>query len=145
MAARRTTRDIRGTGRSGFYGLDVYSLWESMAAVIEYLDRIDPEAARNARRAYGCFDRFHGDAEEYARSTALTPTSCENDVVRMLATLRAQRAAVSAKTDATRTSAAEQNALVAIECGAILSRDDTRRSVVMERARPSHGATRSTG
>ena len=73
----------------GFYGLDVYSLWESMAAVIEYLERIDPAAARQARRAYGCFDRFHGDAEEYARSTALTPTTCENDVVRMLTTLRA--------------------------------------------------------
>ena len=73
----------------GFYGLDVYSLWESMAAVIEYLERIDPAAARQARRAYGCFDRFQGDAEEYARSTALTPTTCENDVVRMLTTLRA--------------------------------------------------------
>ena len=98
----------------GFYGLDVYSLWESMAAVIEYLDRIDPEAARNARRAYGCFDRFHGDAEEYARSTALTPTSCEPDVVKMLATLRANAPAyLEDGRDAY--FAAEQNALVAID------------------------------
>jgi erythromycin esterase len=98
----------------GFYGLDVYSLWESMAAVIEYLERIDPEAAREARRNYGCFDRFHGDAEQYARSTALTPTSCENDVVKMLTTLRANAPEYRADgRDAF--FAAEQNALVAID------------------------------
>jgi erythromycin esterase len=98
----------------GFYGLDVYSLWESMAAVIEYLDRLDPDAARAARRAYGCFDRFHGDAEEYARTTALTPTSCEPDVVQMLATLRAN---APEYLDEGREAyfATEQNALVAID------------------------------
>jgi erythromycin esterase len=100
--------------QGGFYGLDVYSLWESMAAVIEYLDRIDPEAARNARRAYGCFDRFHGDAEEYARSTALTPTSCEPDVVRMLSTLRAN-APQYLEDGRDAYFSAEQNALVAID------------------------------
>ena len=98
----------------GFYGLDVYSLWESMAAVIEYLDRIDPEAASNARRAYGCFDRFHGDATEYARSTALTPTSCEPDVVRMLATLRSN-APQYLEDGRDAYFSAEQNALVAID------------------------------
>jgi erythromycin esterase len=97
----------------GFYGLDVYSLWESMAAVIEYLERIDPEAARSARRAYGCFDRFHGDAEGYAKSTALTPATCENDVVRMLTTLRSHAPEYLADgRDAY--FAAEQNAHVAI-------------------------------
>lgn len=98
----------------GFYGLDVYSLWESMSAVVEYLDRIDPAAAREARRNYGCFDRFHGDAVEYARSTALAPTSCENDVVRILTTLRANAPEYGADgRDAY--FAAEQNALVAID------------------------------
>ena len=98
----------------GFYGLDVYSLWESMAAVIDYLDRIDPDAAQLARRAYGCFDRFHGDAEEYARTTALTPTSCEPDVVQMLATLRAN---APEYLDDGREAyfSAEQNASVAID------------------------------
>lgn len=98
----------------GFYGLDVYSLWESMSAVVDYLERIDPAAAREARRNYGCFDRFHGDAVEYARSTALAPTSCENDVVRMLTTLRSNAPAYAADgRDAY--FAAEQNALVAID------------------------------
>jgi erythromycin esterase len=74
----------------GFYGLDVYSLWESMEAVIEYLDRVDTDAARIARRAYACFDPYYEDEEEYARATALVPTSCEDETVSMLRTLRAR-------------------------------------------------------
>jgi erythromycin esterase len=72
----------------GFYGLDVYSLWESMAAVVDYLERVDPAAARMARRAYACFDPYHEDAQAYARATALVPTSCEDETVRMLRALR---------------------------------------------------------
>jgi erythromycin esterase-like protein len=74
--------------RVGFYGLDVYSLWESMSAVIEYLDRVDSEAAGRARRAYECFAPYAEDAQEYARATLLVPTSCENEVVRALTELR---------------------------------------------------------
>src|SRR5690349_21465780 len=33
----------------GFYGMDVYSLWDSMRGVVEYLERVDPAAARSAR------------------------------------------------------------------------------------------------
>ena len=34
----------------GFYGLDVYSLWESMDVVTRYLERVDPQLAARARR-----------------------------------------------------------------------------------------------
>ncbi|HTE46991.1 MAG TPA: erythromycin esterase family protein [Gemmatimonadaceae bacterium] len=81
---------LAATRQVGFYGLDVYSLWESMAAVIEYLERIDPSAATVARRGYACFDPYYGDAQEYARATALVPTTCEDEAVAMLRTLRAQ-------------------------------------------------------
>ena len=37
--------------RVGFYGLDLYSLWESMHEVVGYLERVDPDAARAAQRA----------------------------------------------------------------------------------------------
>jgi erythromycin esterase len=74
----------------GFYGLDVYSLYESMAAVVEYLERIDPALARAARRAYSCFDPYYNDVQEYARATAIVPTSCENEAVAMLQALRAK-------------------------------------------------------
>jgi erythromycin esterase-like protein len=44
-------------GGAGFYGLDLYSLRESMAAVVDYLETIDAESAERARLRYGCFDR----------------------------------------------------------------------------------------
>jgi erythromycin esterase len=95
----------------GFYGLDVYSLWESMAAVIEYLDRADPDAARAARRNYACFDPYRQDVQEYARATALVRTSCEDEAVEMLRSLRSN-AERYAKDDEAAYFDAEQNALV---------------------------------
>ena len=72
----------------GFYGLDVYSLWESMDVVTRYLERKDPELAARARKAYGCFDPYAEDVQEYAFATAMVPTDCEEEVVRMLTELR---------------------------------------------------------
>jgi erythromycin esterase len=74
----------------GFYGLDVYSLWESMEAVIKYLERIDPEAVATARRAYSCFEPYNEDAQEYSRATALVPTSCQAEAVAALVALRSR-------------------------------------------------------
>src|SRR5688572_24599619 len=54
-----TGRDqLEGIVKPGFYGLDLYSLHTSMEAVLAYLDKIDPEAARKARNRYGCFEGF---------------------------------------------------------------------------------------
>ena len=74
--------------RVGFYGLDVYSLHDSMSAVERYLRRVDPDAAKRARRAYGCFDPYGEDVQEYAMATALVPTSCEDEAIAMLQELR---------------------------------------------------------
>jgi protein-L-isoaspartate(D-aspartate) O-methyltransferase len=49
----------------GFYGLDVYSLATSIEAVLEYLDRVDPEAARIARHRYGCLAPFRAEPARY--------------------------------------------------------------------------------
>jgi erythromycin esterase-like protein len=98
--------------RVGFYGLDVYSLWESMHEVIGYLERTDPDAARAARRAYRCFEPYGERAEDYARATALVPTSCANEAVAMLRLLR-ERAAAYREDGPERFFNAEQNALVA--------------------------------
>jgi erythromycin esterase len=98
--------------QAGFYGLDVYSLWESMAVVVEYLERIDPEAARAARRAYSCFDPYYDDVQEYARATALVPTSCEDEAVAMLGALRS-KAPTYREDGRDAFFNAEQNALVA--------------------------------
>jgi erythromycin esterase-like protein len=61
--------------RVGFYGLDVYSLWASMEAVIEYLERIDPEAVDMARHACKCFEPYGEDIREYAKVTAFCATA----------------------------------------------------------------------
>lgn len=98
--------------RVGFYGLDVYSLWDSMRAVHTYLGRIDPALAAAARRAYNCFEPYAEDAQEYARATALVPTSCEDEAVAVLRSLREN--APSYREDGREGFFnAEQNALVA--------------------------------
>jgi erythromycin esterase-like protein len=98
--------------QAGFYGLDVYSLWESMHSVLDYLERMDPELARHARRAYACFEPYEEDAQEYARATVLVPTSCEDEAVRILSRLRS-RASEFRDDGPDAYFNAEQNALVA--------------------------------
>src|SRR3954463_988545 len=53
---------------AGFYGLDLYNLSSSMRAVIDFLEEQDPEAARLARRRYGCLEPW---AETPARYGAV--------------------------------------------------------------------------
>jgi len=83
----------------GFYGLDLYSLHDSMAAVLAYLDKIDPDGAARARYRYACFDHFGEDTQAYgyAASFGLSP-SCESEVVSQLMELR-RRAAEYARRD----------------------------------------------
>jgi erythromycin esterase-like protein len=97
----------------GFYGLDVYSLWESMDSVIEYLKKVDPDAVTAARRNYGCFEPYKDDAQEYAAATALVPTSCQAEAVAALVALRAKAAEYRAESDPESYFAAEQNAIIA--------------------------------
>src|SRR5205085_2981591 len=105
---RRLTEDRR----VGFYGLDVYSLWDSMRAVVDYLEHIDPQLAANAKRAYRCFEPYGEDEQEYARATYLVPTSCEDEAVSVLRTLRS-RAPEYAQDGREAFFNAEQNAFVA--------------------------------
>jgi erythromycin esterase-like protein/predicted phosphoribosyltransferase len=77
----------------GFYGLDLYSLHTSMEAVVEYLERVDPEAARRARERYACFDQFGRDPQIYAYEAGISGAeSCEPQVVEQLLELRARAA-----------------------------------------------------
>jgi erythromycin esterase-like protein len=109
---RSHNRLLPSSRQAGFYGLDVYSLWESMHSVLEYLERMDPELARNAKRAYSCFEPYEEDAQEYARATVLVPTSCEDEAVRILSSLRS-RASEFREDGPDAYFNAEQNALVA--------------------------------
>ncbi|MGZ8847077.1 MAG: erythromycin esterase family protein [Pyrinomonadaceae bacterium] len=74
-----------GAPKVGFYGLDLYSLHTSIAAVLTYLDKIDPEAAQRARSRYACFDHFGKDEQSYGYATGMgIAESCEEEVVQQL-------------------------------------------------------------
>lgn len=98
----------------GFYGLDLYSLSASMEAVVTYLDRVDPAAAREARWRYACFDHVGGQGPEYGHAVALdVMVPCEDEVVAQLLDLRARAAAILSADGADAEDAffhAEQNA-----------------------------------
>jgi erythromycin esterase-like protein len=97
--------------RVGFYGLDVYSLWDSLHEVMRYLRKTNAPALAAARRAVRCFEPYGEDAQEYARATVLVPESCQDEAVNLLRGLRSQ--AKSADGDGHDGHfVAEQNALV---------------------------------
>ncbi|MFN3944947.1 MAG: protein-L-isoaspartate(D-aspartate) O-methyltransferase [Allosphingosinicella sp.] len=73
----------------GFYGLDLYNLGASMRAVIDYLDDVDPEAARVARERYGCLKPFSRDPAAYGRMAINQGYAhCEQPAVEMLRELQ---------------------------------------------------------
>src|SRR5258706_12950339 len=79
-----------GATRIGFYGLDLYSLYTSMEAVVAYLDDVDPEAAQRARQRYACFDQFGRDPQIYAYEAGIAGAEpCEQEAVQQLIELRA--------------------------------------------------------
>jgi len=102
--------------KTGFYGLDLYSLHASIEAVLNYLDKVDPVGAERARHRYACFEHFGADPQEYGYAAGLGLShTCESEVIAQLIELQ-RRAADYARRDG-RVAAddffyAEQNALV---------------------------------
>lgn len=101
-----------GATAVSMYGLDVYSLWESLAAVRDYLAEHRPSALEAAQRAFRCFEPYRESGHLYAQSAALTPTDCEGDVVELLSALRRMPQQGTESGPLERFSA-EQNAFVA--------------------------------
>jgi erythromycin esterase-like protein len=60
-----------------------------MEAVVAYLERVDPDAAAQARLRYGCFDHVRAEGPEYGHAVALDlMVPCEDEVVAQLIDLR---------------------------------------------------------
>ena len=79
----------RGRAKVGFYGLDLYSLRTSMKAVLRFLEKVDPEAARRARARYACFDHFGEDEQAYGFFAGTGRAgSCEEEAVSQLVELQ---------------------------------------------------------
>jgi len=75
--------------KAGFYGLDLYSMHASMEAVLSYLDKIDPEAAKRARYRYSCFEQFGEDSQSYGYAASFGLTKpCEDAAVKQLKELQ---------------------------------------------------------
>ncbi|MGV4983201.1 erythromycin esterase family protein [Streptomyces sp. NRAIS4] len=98
--------------RVGFFGLDVYSLWESLDAVFAHLREHDPDQVEHALEAYRCFEPYAEDPQSYALAAHYLPEGCEAQVVSLLTELR-RRAARTAGLDGSLAEfAARQNAEV---------------------------------
>ena len=84
----------RQQARVAFHGLDLYSLYVSIRAVLNYLDQVDPKAAKVARQRYGCLTPWQGDPATYGHA-ALTGSygTCEPQVARALKELLEKRVA----------------------------------------------------
>ena len=97
----------------GFYGLDVYSLWESMESIMQYLRGVDPAALRVAEDAFRCFEPYRKDeGQSYARASQFVPELCETEVVDLLKEI--QHKLPQYNTDHENVFNAEQNALIAV-------------------------------
>jgi protein-L-isoaspartate(D-aspartate) O-methyltransferase len=74
------------------HGLDLYSLNNSIGAVLEYLDRLDPVAAESARVRYSCFSPWETDPATYGRAAVSGRLrTCEADAVAALTDLLRQQ------------------------------------------------------
>jgi erythromycin esterase-like protein len=79
--------------RTGFFGIDLYSLRKSMDAVVHHLEKVDPEAAKRARERYSCFDHVAEDPQHYGYAVTFgLKKECEEEVVRQLVELNEEAA-----------------------------------------------------
>ncbi|WP_294012469.1 erythromycin esterase family protein [Sphingomonas sp.] len=70
---------------TGFYGLDLYNLSSSMRAVIDFLEREDPQLAELAVKRYGCLEPWADNPAAYGRHSLVEGYArCEVGVVQML-------------------------------------------------------------
>lgn len=94
----------------GVYGLDLYSMFTSIRAVLEYLESVDPAAAQVARQRYGCLTPWEHDPAAYGGAAIRGRYRvCEADAVGILRDLLAKRLEY-AQQDGARFFDAERNA-----------------------------------
>ncbi len=100
--------------RVGFHGLDLYSLFTSIAAVLAYLDDVDPGAARVARARYGLLTPWQRDPAAYGAAVLVGRYgSSEKAVVAMLSDTLARRLEYARKDGARFFDAAQNARLIA--------------------------------
>ncbi|WP_110927040.1 erythromycin esterase family protein [Bacillus massiliglaciei] len=76
---------------AGFYGIDVYSLWESMEEVIRYLTKIHSPELEAAKKAFSCFEPFNRNHEKYAVSAGIYQEHCIDEAARLLTAVQQKK------------------------------------------------------
>ncbi|MBZ9883379.1 protein-L-isoaspartate(D-aspartate) O-methyltransferase [Mesorhizobium sp. CA10] len=78
--------------QAGFYGLDIYNMSASIAAVLRYLDQVDPDAAAAARQRYGCLTPWQKEPSTYGRAVLTAGyRKCEQAVLEQCQELLARQ------------------------------------------------------
>lgn len=110
---RNFNKDLIINKKVGFYGLDVYSMRESMESIINYLKKNDPETLQTAMKAIQCFEPYNEDeGQSYARASRIISPLCEKEVVDLLMDI--QRNIKHYNTDHENVFSTEQNSLIAV-------------------------------
>ena len=109
---RKYNQSLPYGNKIGFYGLDVYSLWESLDAMMNYLKKEDPQAARVVERAIQCFAPYGEEGQEYAMATKYFSESCRDELIQVLQEVR--KKSLSYDHDPEASLNTEQNAIVAL-------------------------------
>lgn len=85
---RQYNADKADGDKVGFYGIDVYSLWESMDEILKYLEAKGSEDLETAKRAFECFEPHDKDEQSYGISAAIYGEGCEEEVITLLRKLQ---------------------------------------------------------
>lgn len=79
----------------GFYGIDIYSLWESLDEVITYLEKTNSPFLVSAKNTFACFEPFNRQPESYGVSAAFYKESCYDEVIKLLTDIRLHNVTLS--------------------------------------------------
>lgn len=79
----------------GFYGIDVYSLWESIDEIISYLEKIQSPQIESAKKAFSCFEPFNRRPEKYGLSASFYGEDCLDEVTKLLTEITLNKMTVS--------------------------------------------------
>lgn len=110
---KKHNSDLPANKKAGFYGLDVYSLWESLDSIMRYLKKTDPTALKVAEDAFRCFEPYRqGEGQSYAQASMFVPELCQTEVVNLLKEIK--RKLPEYNTDHENVFSAEQNAIITV-------------------------------
>jgi erythromycin esterase len=101
-----------GEAKVGFFGLDVYCLWESMTELMPHIKE-DPSLVKAARKVHQCFQPYSADALQYAEAVANATADCRAETKRLWKAVQKQNKSAGAN-QTEEQFVAEQNALVAL-------------------------------